>query len=119
MLLACTFCQNSSSLLQKSPVKLKKYSISTKYGREDIVIDKKTSLIPTDVTFAYKNVADKLMIASLSQVAPDQLVAIKGYVTHLASTKSIVLQGGPVRKQQCYISDPSGFIKLVLWGQSH
>ena len=34
--------------LQKSPVELKKYSISTKYGRDDIVIDKKkkTSLIP-------------------------------------------------------------------------
>ena len=57
------------------------------------------------------------MIASLSEVAPDQLVAIKGCVTHLSATKSVVLQGDPVRKQECYLSDPSAYIKLILWGK--
>lgn len=57
------------------------------------------------------------MTASLSEVAPDQLVAIKGCVTHLSAIKSVVLQGGPVRKQECYLSDPSGYIKLILWGK--
>ena len=103
--------------LQKSPVKLKKYSISTKYGRDDIVIDKKTSLIPTNVTFEYKSIDNNLMIASLSEVAPDQLVAIKGCVMHLSATKSVVLQGDPRRKQECYLSDPSAYIKLILWGK--
>lgn len=34
----------------------------------------------------------------------------------MSATKSVVLQGGPVRKQECYLSDPSAYIKLILWG---
>ena len=47
---------------QKSPVKIKKYNISTKYGREDIGIDRKTCLIPTTVAFEYKDVRTILQI---------------------------------------------------------
>ncbi len=31
--------------------------------------------------------------------------------------KNVVLQGGTVRRQQCYVCDPSGFMKLILWGK--
>ena len=73
-------------------------------------------MIPTNVTFEYKGIENNLMIVSLSEVAPDQLIAIKGSVMHLSATKSVVLQGGPVRKQECYLSDSPAYIKIVLWG---
>ena len=67
--------------LQKSPMKIKKYNISTKNGRQEVVIDRKTYLIPTTVAFKYKGVeSSSSNIASLSQVAPDQLVAVKACV---------------------------------------
>ena len=59
-----------------------------------------------------------MSITSLTQVAPEQLVPIKGYlhVAYLTPTKTAVIQGSPVKKQEGYISDPSGFIKVILWG---
>ena len=104
---------------QKTPVKIKKYNISTKFGREDVVIDRKTCLIPTTVAFQYQGVeTSSSNITSLSQVAPDQLVAVKARVKHLSSPKNVVLVGGdPVRKQECYVCDPSGFMMLILWGE--
>ena len=102
---------------QHSPVKIKKYNLSKKYGREDVVIDKTTVLTPSTTTaFAYKCLDNITSISSLSQVAPEQLVAIKGHLSQLSGVKTLVLQSNPVKKQEAYISDPTGYIKLVVWG---
>ena len=100
----------------QSPVKLKKYGISNKYGRQDIVINKYTTLTPCTASFPYKSLNNITSIASLSQVTPDQLVSIKGQLLQLSGIKTLVLQSNPVKKQEDYISDPTDFIKLVLWG---
>ena len=80
-------------------------------------MNKQTILTPlTTATFDYKTLNNANSIATLSQVAPEQLVSIKGKVTQLSATKTVILQTAPVKNQPCYLIDPSGFMKLILWG---
>lgn len=103
--------------VRKSPVKMRNCTISKKFGREDIVISKKTSIVPTaEANFDYISMEEHINIASLSQVASDQLVCVKGTVKEVSCVKKVIIDGNSVDKQQCYIVDPSGFIKLVIWG---
>ena len=99
---------------QKSPVKIKKFSISNKFGRDDVVINKHTSITPTTTTFEYKSQDNKMTIDSLRQVAPEQLVCIKGKIQELSSTKTVVLQASHVKKQEGYIVDPTGYMKIIF-----
>lgn len=101
---------------QHSPVKIHKYSLSNKFGRKDIVINKNTLITPTTLDFKYQDLDDVTSIALLSQVTAGQLVKIKGHVAHLSPTRTVLLDAGPVKKQEAFINDPSGYIKLVLWG---
>lgn len=102
---------------QHSPVKIQRFSISNKYQREDIVINKNTLISPTKVNFEFNNQeSNTLSIASISEVAPGQLVLVKGHLQQLSATKTVVLQSNPVKKQEAFVNDPSGYVKLVLWG---
>ncbi len=101
---------------QKSPVKIKKFSISRRYDRDDVVINKYTTITPTTTTFDYVSQDDMITINSLRQVAPEQLVCIKGSIVQLSSTKTVVLQGSIVKKQEGYIADPTGYMKVIFWG---
>lgn len=96
-------------------MKINKFKISDKYGREDIVIDKKTTIEPTRAPFEYRSQEDDLSISSLAHIAPEQLIAIKGYLAHLTGIKKVIIQGSEVPKQEGYITDPSGHIKIILW----
>ena len=91
-------------------------SACNKYGWRDVVIDRKTHITSTTADFPCKAQDDVTSIASLSKVAPQQLVAIKGMITHLSATKTIVIQGSPVKKQVGYIVDPSGYIRIIFTG---
>ena len=75
---------------QKSPVKIKNYNISNKYCREDVVITKKTNLIPTVVNYNCQNMDENMSVSTLSQVAGEQLVCVKGEVRQLFATKTVV-----------------------------
>ena len=88
---------------QKSPVKINNYKISNKYNRKDVIINKETTVIPTSATFAYQDQEDVLSIASLTHVANEQLITIKGYMAYLSGTKKIAIHGSEVKKQ--YIED--------------
>lgn len=101
---------------QKSPVKISKYKISDKYDRQDIIIHKHTTITPTTATFAYQDQKDVLSISSLGRVASEQLITIKGFLAHLSGTKKVTINGSEVKKQEGYITDPSGFIKVIFWG---
>ena len=101
---------------QKSPVKLKKYSLGTKYGRQDVVINKHNTIAPTTADFKYEGQEDVTSIQSLANVAPEQLVPIKGCLSYLGGTKNILINGKEFKKQEGYKADPSGTIKIVLWG---
>lgn len=101
---------------QKSPVKIKNFTINNKYGTEDVVINKNTTITPITADFEYHSQEKVLSISSLTNVAPEQLVAIKGYLAHLSATKKIIVQGSELKKQEGYIADPSGSIKIIFWG---
>ena len=84
-------------------------------GKKDIVVQKDTPITETP-SFPYINQGQVLSIASLTDVAADQLINIKGHLANLDSTKKIIINGAEVKKQEGYINDPSGYIKIVLWG---
>ena len=99
---------------QKSPVKIKNFTINNKYGTEDVVINKNTTITPLTLSTTVRKKV--LSTSSLTNVAPEQLVAIKGYLAHLSATKKIIVQGSELKKQGGFIADPSGSIKIIFWG---
>ena len=60
---------------------------------------------------------ENISVSTLSRVAGEQLVCVKGEVRQLSATKTVVFDETSAKKQQCFIVDPSGFIKLVLYGK--
>ena len=58
----------------------------------------------------------ELLKETITDVAPEQLVAIKGYLAHISATKKIIVQGSELNKQEGYNSDPSGSINIIFWG---
>ena len=59
---------------------------------------------------------ENISVSTLSQVAGEQLVCVKGEVRQLSATKTVVFDKASVKKQH-FIVDPSGSIKLVLYGK--
>ena len=74
------------------------------------------AITPTTADFEYHSQENVISISSLTNVAPEQLVAIKGYLAHSSATKKIIVQGSELKKQEGYIADPSGYIKIIFWG---
>jgi ssDNA-binding replication factor A large subunit len=101
---------------QKSPVKIEKFSVSKKYGREDIVINKRTIITPTVVSFDHVDLEETMEIKALKNVRPDQLVSVRGTIVELSGTKTVLLQGNNVKKQEAFLADPTGYVKVILWG---
>ena len=58
-----------------------------------------------------------LTVSSLARVTAGQLVTIKGKVVHVSGCKKLTVQSGTLDKQECYVVDPSGNIKIILWGK--
>ena len=54
-------------------------------------------------------------IASLCTISNGQLVNVKGKVFEMSQRKKVSMSAGTLTKQECYIADPSGCIKVVLW----
>ena len=102
--------------IQKSPVKIRKFTLNNRYGTEDVVIGKATTITPTEPSFSYKSLDTVHSIGSLNQVALGQLIPIKAKVTQLSGVKKVMINRAHVSKQEGFIVDPTGFIKLVLWG---
>jgi len=58
-----------------------------------------------------------LTVSSLARATPGQLVTIKGKVVHVSGCKKLTVMSGTLDKQECYVVDPSGNIKIILWGK--
>ena len=99
---------------QKSPVKIKNFTINNKYGTEDVVINKKTpplhqSLLTLSTTVRKKS----FQFLRLQTLHQNSLLLL---LAHLSATKKIIVQGSELKKQEGYIADPSGSIKIIFWG---
>eukprot|EP00794_Sanderia_malayensis_P013244 gene13244-14604_t len=94
--------------------------IKVKSGRSNYIIDDEAHITEcsSSIGFAYKqplDTSDTLQISTLSNVALEELVTLKGCIKKLSAVKKIHTQRGPLNKQEGYLVDPSGYIKIVFW----
>lgn len=112
----------------KSPVKLARFRSSTKYGKEDLIIDRATMVTPIspEDAFEYKELelSPVVTISSLDQISAEQLVSLKAKVTKVDGTKVITTNytsnhnnSNQLKKQEVLIVDTTKSIKLILWEQ--
>ena len=52
----------------------------------------------------------------MNKVAPEQLVSFKGKVVNISGTKQFETQKGHFIKQEAFLIDPTGSIRIILWG---
>ncbi|XP_028404097.1 uncharacterized protein LOC114526773 [Dendronephthya gigantea] len=126
---AVCFSPEKRSVLQKfqtekSPVKITTFRTSSKYGKEDVVIDKATKITPVEknIGFEHRDLAPSFVtsLASLNQVSAEQLVTVKAKVAKVSGSKKISSQrisSGHLKKQEIVIADPTTSMKLILWEQ--
>ena len=90
---AVCFSPKKRSVLQKfqtekSPVKIAKFRTSSKYGKEDVVIDKATKVTPVNENMGFQHIdlapLPVTSLASLNQVLAEQLVTVKPEVAKLS-----------------------------------
>ena len=102
----------------KSPVKVSNF---TKSKGKDIIFNQYTKITPVDnIDFQHSS---KLLvtgiantIASLNEVAPEQLVSVKAEIPEVSGVKSVKTQyQGTLRKQEVLIRDTTSSMKVVLW----
>ena len=104
----------------ESPVKIQKFRRSQKYGMESIVLDKFTKVTEVQQSPSFIRSIDfdadaSINVGQLQQVATEQLVNIRGKIYRLSAEKKQTSKSGTLSKQQGYLTDPSGFIKIILW----
>ena len=107
--------------LKKLPVKIKNFRVSDKYGIK-VLVDETVKIEDLVEPGEFMPIADEdqepVSIATLSKITLGQIVTIKAKVADIAGVKiQIVNDKSEVNKQQTIIHDPSGSIKLTLWGK--
>ena len=98
-----------------SPVKLANFRIKDDGSPQTILMDNKLELHDTEVDFPVKSIPTTNSISSLSEVHYQQLITIKGKVVQLSGIKKVNTRNGLKQKTDCYLTDPTGSIKLTLW----
>ena len=102
----------------KSPVKVSHY---TKSKGKDIVFNQYTKITPVDnIEFQHSS---KLLItglantiASLNEVAPEQLISVKAEIAEVSGVKIVNTQHqGTLKKQEVLVRDTTSSMKVVLW----
>ena len=126
---AVCFSPEKRSVLQKfqtekSPVKITKFRTSSKYEKEDVVIDKGTKVTPVNESIGFEHIdlspSSITSQASLNQVSAEQLVTVKAKVVKVSGSKKISSQrssSGHLKKQEIVIVDPTASMKVILWEQ--
>ena len=109
----------------KSPVKMKNYKRSNN-DNDDLTITKYTKITPVDkaeVEFVYAEelsssaTGKPVNILSILNLAPEQLILVKGKVLKMSGVKIQTTRFGKLQKQDVIIADSTAHIKLVLWGE--
>ncbi len=105
----------------KSPIKLENFK-PPEQG-QDFVVSKFTRITPSaqdQVKFKYSEQAKALPtmnnIASVHEIAKEQMVHVKAEVAQISPVKTIFMQGNiALQKQELIIRDNTGSVQLVLW----
>ena len=97
---------------------LKNFKTKNNYGNDSLIMNNKTLIsdsIVKEEEFKRIDIPDTLDINSLNKVAPEQLVSFKAKVVNISGTKQFRTQKGHFIKQEAFLIDPTGSIKVILW----
>lgn len=105
---------------QQSPVKLRKFTLSRKYNNPNVLINRKlisNNVVPSFSEDNKPNNDECCSVKDLHTIAQGQLVTIKGKVVTVTAAKKFCCDDGTeLLKQEIEVVDPTGSIKVVLWG---
>ena len=105
----------------KSPVKINKYTISTRYSATNVLINQKSVITETSspAFSPDEQIENKPMeINEVHKIAPEQSITIKGKIIYISAVKKIVTDNNTLNKQELEVADPSGSIKIILWAEN-
>ena len=107
--------------LKRSPVKIKNFRVSDKYGIKVLVDDTvkiEDVVEPGEFMPIANGDQEPVPIATLSKITLGQVVTIKAKVADISGVKIQIMDDkSKVNRQQTIIHDSSGSIKLTLWGK--
>ena len=111
--------------LTKTPVRLQNFWQNDTDPSKDIFITKYTQVTPLtndQVDFQFSDELTNastdaiINLSSVSRLAPDQLIAVKGQVVKVSGVKNINTNSqGKLRKQEILIRDTTACMKVILW----
>ena len=102
----------------KSPIKIKKFGESNKYGTTNIIIEKHTVVeTPLSLPFERSEQSEGMLtVSSLSSVSSGQQITLKGHLIDLSGSKKLLSKSGQsLIKQDGVVLDPTGTIKITFW----
>ena len=105
--------------LNKSPIKISDFSISTKKGSQDVIIDRLSKIdVLKDATFTPSNIdfSGLSNICDLNVIAKDEIVSVKGKIVSISGTKKVAFRDESCEKREAMIADPAGYMQVVIWG---
>ena len=105
--------------LNKSLIKISDFSISTKKGSEDVIIDRLSKIdVMKGAGFTLNNInfSGLSNIFDSSVIAKDEIVSVEGKIISISGTKKVAFRDESCGKREAMIADPTGNIQVVIWG---
>ena len=98
------------------------FTISKKFGTENILIGKKTSVElidkPDDFDPTIIDSNSVLSIAQLNKISSNQIISVEATVKRMWSIEKLNLDGEIADKRELTVADPTGGIKVLSWGNA-
>lgn len=106
--------------VRKRAIKLTNFHVSKKFGRNDVIIDKKTIVSEAANKLSFKplkglDLKEHMEINTITTLANKSAVTVKGKICQLSGTKIQITRQGQLKRQVGYLVDPTASIKIVLW----
>ena len=103
----------------KSPVKINDYTISKRFGSDDMLIDKHSKIeVLKNASFepVHTDISGVVKIAELDNILKDEMVTVKAKLVFISGVKKVLCWEEACNKKEGMIVDPYGNIQIVLWG---
>lgn len=107
---------------KKSAVKLTQFCTSNRFGRLDLILDKKTKVSEVSNKLSFKpikglDLKDNVDKSNISELANMERITIKAKLCQVSGVKVRVTHFGQLKSQTGYIIYPSRCVKIVFWKQ--
>ena len=116
----CFAPDSHSQFKELSEKKCTQFRTSKKFGRTDLVIDRRTKVSEAASKLAFKPIKgleqkENVDIITINELASLQTVTVRGKVCQVTGTKVQVTYQGQLKRQNGYLVDPTGCVKIVFW----